>query len=96
MMCNSRTSGKKKIVIFAVLSIASIGLTYVAFTTHNIALAVATPVLLAFIPCLVMCGVIGGSMLLIPRLSKNKNVSSCGCGMNHSIKNKNDATEVSK
>ena len=86
MMCNSRTNGKKKIAIFAVLSTAAVGLTYFAFIIHNHALAIAAPVLLAFVPCLIMCGIVGGSMFLVPRLSKNKNQSSCSCGLHHSTK----------
>ncbi|HXU94872.1 MAG TPA: hypothetical protein VFP45_00390 [Candidatus Nitrosotalea sp.] len=63
----------KKIVILVVSFLASIGVTYFAFTLHNLALAVFVPVFLAFLPCLIMCGIVGGSMLLVPRLSKNKN-----------------------
>ena len=89
MMCNSRMSGKKKIAIFTASSVAAIGATYFAFSIHNPVLAIAAPVLLAFVPCLVMCGVVGGSMLLVPRLSKNKNQSSCSCGLHHSTKQEN-------
>ncbi|MHB8603087.1 MAG: hypothetical protein ACYC6W_11925 [Nitrosotalea sp.] len=77
---------KKKIAILAISFIASIGATYFAFTIHNPALAIAAPILLAFVPCLVMCGIVGGSMLLVPRLSKNKKQPSCSCGLNHSTK----------
>ena len=75
MTCNSKMSARKKIAILVTSSVASIGATYFAFSIHNPALAVIAPVLLAFIPCLVMCGVVGGSMLLVPRLSKNKKAS---------------------
>jgi hypothetical protein len=57
-------------------------------TLHNPALVVATPVLLAFLPCLIMCGVVGGSMWLVPRLPKNKNQSSCSYGLDHPTKQK--------
>lgn len=86
---------KKKIGILAVSSVASIGATYFAFTIHNPALAVISPVLLAFVPCLIMCGVVGGSMLLVPRLSKNKKQPSCNCGLNHSTKQE-ETEKVSK
>lgn len=79
-------STKKKISILAISSTASISATYFAFTIHNTALAIVAPVLLAFVPCLVMCGVVGGSMLLVPRLSKNKKQQSCNCGLHHVIK----------
>ncbi|MGI0065710.1 MAG: hypothetical protein ACREAT_03000 [Nitrosotalea sp.] len=88
MSCNSKMNAKKKITVLMASFIASIGVTYFAFTLHNPALAVAAPVLLAFVPCLIMCGIVGGSMLLVPRLSKNKNQSSCSCGLDHSIKQK--------
>jgi hypothetical protein len=81
-------STRKKITVLATSSIVLISVTYFAFTLHNPALSVATPVLLAFVPCLVMCGIIGGSMLLVPRLSKNKNQSSCSCGLDHPTKQK--------
>jgi len=73
MSCNSKMNEGKKIVILVVSFLASIGVTYFAFTLHNLALAVFVPVFLAFLPCLIMCGIVGGSMLLVPRLSKNKN-----------------------
>ena len=79
-------SARKKITLLATSSAASIGATYFAFTIHNPVLAVAAPVLLAFVPCLVMCGIVGGSMLLIPRLSKNKKQQSCNCGLHHVTK----------
>jgi hypothetical protein len=88
MPCNSKMSTRKKITVLATSSIALIGATYFVFTLHNPALSVAAPVLLAFVPCLVMCGIVGGSMLLVPRLSKNKNQSSCSCGLDHSMKEK--------
>ncbi|MDE1845316.1 MAG: hypothetical protein KGI10_08325 [Thaumarchaeota archaeon] len=86
---------KKKIAILAISSVASIGATYFAFTIHNPTLAVIAPVLFAFIPCLVMCGVVGGSMLLVPRLSKNKKQSICNCGLHHSTKQE-EIEKVSK
>ena len=86
MSCNSKMTAKQKITILSISSVASIAATYFAFTIHNPALAVIAPVLLAFVPCLVMCGVVGGSMLLVPRLSKNKKQPSCNCGLHHSTK----------
>lgn len=86
---------KKKIAILATSFVASIGATYFAFTVHNPALAVIAPVLFAFIPCLVMCGVVGGSMLLVPRLSKNKKQPSCNCGLHHSTKQE-ETEKISK
>lgn len=86
MSCNFKMSARKKITLLTISSVASIGATYFAFTLHNQVLAVVAPVLLAFVPCLVMCGVVGGSMLLIPRLSKNKKQSSCNCGSHHITK----------
>jgi hypothetical protein len=77
MSCNSKMSKRKKIAILAISLLASISVIYFAFTLHNLALVVAAPVLLAFLPCLIMCGIVGGSMWLVPRLSKNKNQSSC-------------------
>ena len=77
---------RKKIVILSIFSVASIGATYFAFVIHNPALAVIAPILLAFVPCLVMCGVVGGFMLLIPRLSKNKKQSLCNCEMHNTTK----------
>jgi hypothetical protein len=88
-------SGKKKIILFSSLIIVTLSLTYVSFVMHNPTLYLITPVLFAFLPCFIMCGVVGGSMWLVPRLSKNKNMSSCGCGMNHST-NKNDTTKISE
>ena len=73
MSCNSKMNKRKKIVILVASFLVSIGVTYFAFTLHNLALAVIVPVFLAFLPCLIMCGIVGGSMLLVPRLSKNKN-----------------------
>ncbi len=95
MSCNSKMSVRKKIVVLAISSVASIGATYFAFTIHMPALAVVAPVLLAFVPCLVMCGVVGGSMLLVPRLSKNKKQPSCNCGLHHSTKQE-EVEKVSK
>jgi len=73
MSCNSKMNKRNKIMILVATFLASIGITYFAFTLHNLALAVIAPVFLAFLPCLIMCGIVGGSMLLVPRLSKNKN-----------------------
>jgi hypothetical protein len=95
MSCNSKISASKKIAILAIFSVASIAVTYFAFTMHNPALSIAAPVLLAFVPCLVMCGVVGGSMLLVPRLSKNKKQPSCNCGLHHSTKQE-ETEKVSK
>lgn len=86
MSCNFKMSTRKKITLLATSSAASIGVTYFAFIIHNPVLAVVAPVLLAFVPCLVMCGVVGGSMLLIPRLSKNKKQPPCNCGLHHVTK----------
>jgi hypothetical protein len=88
ILCNSKMSKRKKITILVASSLASIGVTYFAFTLHNPALAVAAPVLLAFLPCLIMCGIVGGSMWLVPRLSKNNGQPSCSCGFDHSITQK--------
>ncbi|MHB8602552.1 MAG: hypothetical protein ACYC6W_10015 [Nitrosotalea sp.] len=77
---------RKKITLLVISSAASIGATYFAFTLHNPVLAVVAPVLLAFVPCLVMCGVVGGSILLIPRLSKSKKQPSCNCELHHDTK----------
>ena len=96
-MCNSGMSGKKKIAIFAASSVAAISATYFAFTTHNPALAIAAPVLLTIVPCLIMCGIIGGSMWLVSRSSKNKNQSSSWRGGSYySTKQKEDTEKVSK
>ena len=84
--CNYKMSARKKITVLVISSVASIGATYFAFTLHNPALAVAAPVLLALVPCLIMCGIVGGSMWLVPRLSKGKNQSPCSCGLDHSTK----------
>ena len=88
-------SMRKKITMLSIFSVASIGVTYFAFVIHNPALAVITPVLLAFVPCLVMCGVVGGSMLLVPRLSKNRKQSSCNCEM-HNVTKQEDSEKDSK
>ena len=87
-------SARKKIAMLAISSIASIGVTYFAFSMHNPALAIIAPVILAFVPCLIMCGIVGESMLLVPRLSKNKNQSSCSCGLPHS--KKQEEKDISK
>lgn len=73
MSCNSKMNKRKKIVLLVASFLASIGVTYFTFTLHNLAFAVFVPVFLAFLPCLIMCGIVGGSMLLVPRLSENKN-----------------------
>lgn len=88
MLCNSKMSKSKKITILVVSFLTSIGSTYFAFTLHNPALVVVAPVLLAFLPCLIMCGIVGGSMWLVPRFSKNKNQSACNCGLDHPTKQK--------
>lgn len=75
MSCNSKMNKRKKIIILVTSFLVSIGVTYFAFTLHSLALAVVVPVFLAFLPCLIMCGIVGGSMWLVPRLSKNKNQS---------------------
>lgn len=83
MLCNSKIS-KRKITILATSVISSLAVTYFGFILHNQALSVVAPILLAFAPCLVMCAVVGGSMWLVPRLSKNGNHTGCSCGMDHS------------
>ena len=88
MSCNSKMSKRKKITVLVASFLASISAIYFAFTLHNPALSIAAPVLLAFLPCLIMCGIVGGSMWLVPRLSKNKNQLSCSCGFDHSTKQK--------
>ena len=88
MWCNSKISKRKKITVLMTSFLVSISATYFAFTFHNPTLAIAAPVLLAFLPCLIMCGIVGMSMWLVPKLSKNENQSSCSCGFDHSTKQK--------
>lgn len=74
MACNSGGSTKKKIILSSLMIAAiAVGL-YFAYTLHNLALAVAMPLLLVLAPCLVMCGAIGGSWIL-PRLRNKKGAS---------------------
>ena len=88
MPCNSKMSKRKKIAVLAASFLASIIAIYFAFILHNPALAIVAPVFLAFLPCLIMCGIVGGSMWLVPRLSKNQDQSSRNCGFDHSTKQK--------
>ena len=88
-------STKKKIVIFSLMAAGVIALVYYTFTTtHNAAILTAMPIVLALVPCLVMCGAIGGSMWLLPRLSKNKHYASCSCGMHDSASTKEDVENL--
>lgn len=78
MPCNSKMSKGKKTVVLLASFLASIVTIYFAFIFHNPALVIVAPVFLAFLPCLIMCGIVGGSMWLVPRLSKNQNqLSNC-------------------
>lgn len=96
MLCNSVTSKKRKMVVLAGLSVATLAVTYFGVTTHNSALAVAAPVLLALAPCLIMCGVIGSSMWLIPRFSKNKNRQYYNDDSHNFMKQKEDKENIFK
>ena len=72
MSCNSKMSARKKITVLAASSVASIGATYFAFTLHNPALTVVAPVLLAFVPCLVIRGIVGGIYVASSQIIKEQ------------------------
>lgn len=84
MACNTGMSTKKKIGIFSAMLAGVAIAMYLAFTTNNPVLAVAAPLLLSLAPCLIMCGAIGGSMWLVPRL-KNKSIKSIGYENNRPV-----------
>lgn len=72
MSCSSTGKiTKKKIVILSAIVIVIVAATYFAFTSDNPAIVAVIPLLLAFAPCLGMCGVMGGIMWLKGRSSKN-------------------------
>ena len=93
MACNSRMNRKKKITMIALFAAVG-GITYLSFTTHNPALAVIAPVLLALAPCLIMCGAIGGSMWFAHRASKKKISSSHSYDLHHHTMQKKDDTKA--
>lgn len=93
MACNSGMNKKKKIIMIALFA-AVAGITYLSFATHNPALAVIAPLLLALAPCLIMCGAIGGSMWFAHRASKKKIASSHSYDLHHPATQKKDDTKI--
>lgn len=74
MCMNCSSTGKitkKKIVIFAAIGIGIAAAVYFAFASNNPAISAIIPLLLAFAPCLGMCGVMGVVMWLKGRTSRN-------------------------
>lgn len=90
MSCNGGKITKKRIIILLTVVIGVAATIYtVSVATENFAILAVSPLVLGFIACPLMCGVMGGGMWLVSRLSKNKekgslskNVSGC-CKHDH-------------
>jgi hypothetical protein len=77
MSCNSGKITKKRIIILSTLIIAIAATIYaVSVATNNFAILVASPLVLGFLACPLMCGIMGGAIWLMSKLSKNKEKSS--------------------
>lgn len=64
---------KKRVITLLVIGLAIIGTIYVVSNaTNNFAILIASPLLLAFAACPIMCGVMGVAMWLMGRHSRNK------------------------
>ncbi len=64
---------RKRVITLLVIGLAIIGTIYVVSNaTNNFAILIASPLLLAFAACPIMCGVMGVAMWLMGRHSRNK------------------------
>jgi len=64
---------KRWIITFVVVAIGIVASIYaLSAATNNFAILTASPVVLAFAACPIMCGVMAGAMWLVGRLSRNK------------------------
>lgn len=73
MSCNSGRMTRKRIVIFLIVGggIAA-GLYGISLATNNFAVLALSPLALGFFACPLMCGLMGGVIWLMARLSKRK------------------------
>ena len=63
----------RRIITLAVVAIGAVASIYaISAATNNFAILTASPVVLAFAACPLMCGMMAGGMWLVGRLSRNK------------------------
>lgn len=73
MSCSGGKMTKKRVITLLVIGLGIIGTIYVVSNaTNNFAILIASPLLLAFAACPIMCGVMGVAMWLMGRHSRNK------------------------
>jgi len=64
---------KRRIIRLVVVAIGIVATIYaVSAATNNFAILAASPLVLAFAACPIMCAVMAGGMWLVGRLSRNK------------------------
>jgi hypothetical protein len=68
---------KKRIIVLLVVVVGIAATIYaVSLATKNFAVLALSPLVLGFLACPLMCGVMGGGMWLMGRLSRNKQKQS--------------------
>jgi hypothetical protein len=73
MSCSGRKMTKRRIITLVVVAIGIVATIYaVSAATNNFAILAASPLVLAFAACPIMCAVMAGGMWLVGRLSRNK------------------------
>ena len=104
MSCSNGRMTKKRIITLAVVIIGAAAAIYgVSLATKNFAVLALPPVVLGFLCCPLMCGVIGGVLWLTNRHSGNKqkmrlDESTSGCcqsNHDHSHKDQNEINDHS-
>ncbi len=77
MSCSGRKMTKRRIITLVVVAIGIVATIYaVSAATNNFAILAASPLVLAFAACPIMCAVMAGGMWLVGRLSRNKHKAS--------------------
>ena len=95
MSCNSGKMTKKRIMTLAVLAIGIVAIIYaVSIATKNFSILAVSPLVLGFLACPLMCGVMAGGMWLSRRLSRNKHKANSqtnsGTCFQHENENEHD------
>jgi len=77
MSCSGRKMTKRWIITFVVVAIGIVASIYaLSAATNNFAILTASPLVLAFLACPIMCGVMAGGMWLVSRFSRSKQRSN--------------------
>jgi len=79
LACNSKNLSKKRIVTMALIVGAIGGVLYYSSTINSALTVAVLPIILPFLGCIIMCGVMAGWMFLSGRLSKKSEAHHSCC-----------------